>query len=36
LYTKGIKIKADLSGENARFFSREYQAGRLAELLDEI
>jgi glycosyltransferase involved in cell wall biosynthesis len=36
LYSKGIKIKADLSGDNARFFSREHQANRLADLLDEI
>jgi len=36
LFTKGIKIKADLSGENANFFSREHQANRLADLLDEI
>jgi glycosyltransferase involved in cell wall biosynthesis len=36
LFQKGIKIKADLSGENAHFFSREHQANRLADLLDEI
>ena len=36
LFTKGIKIKADLSGEHANFFSREHQANRLADLLDEI
>jgi glycosyltransferase involved in cell wall biosynthesis len=35
-FLKGKKIKADLSGENANFFSREHQAGRLAQLLDEI
>jgi glycosyltransferase involved in cell wall biosynthesis len=36
LFSKGIKIKADLSGDNAKFFSREHQANRLADLLDEI
>lgn len=36
LFEKGIKLKADLSGENAHFFSREHQANRLADLLDEI
>lgn len=36
LYQQGLKIKADLSGENAQFFSREHQANRLADLLDEI
>jgi hypothetical protein len=36
LYLQGIKLKADLSGENANFFSREHQANRLADLLDEI
>jgi hypothetical protein len=36
LYLKGIKLNADLSGENAKFFSREHQANRLADLLDEI
>ena len=36
LFQKGIKIKADLSGENAHFFSREHQANRLADLLDVI
>lgn len=36
LFLQGIKIKADLSGENAHFYSREHQANRLADLLDEI
>jgi glycosyltransferase involved in cell wall biosynthesis len=36
LFQQGIKIKADLSGENAHFFSREHQANRIADLLDEI
>jgi hypothetical protein len=36
LFLKGIKIKADLTGDNAYFFSREHQANRLADLLDEI
>lgn len=36
LYLNGIKIKADLTGDNAYFFSREHQANRMADLLDEI
>ena len=35
-YKQGIKLKADLSGENAMFFSREHQAKRLSDLLDAI
>jgi len=36
LFEQGIKLKADLTGEKAMFFSREHQAKRMAELLDEI
>jgi glycosyltransferase involved in cell wall biosynthesis len=35
-FLKGEKLKADLTGDNAMFFSREHQAKRLAELLDSI
>lgn len=36
MFLKGEKIKADLTGDNAYFFSREHQANRLADLLNEI
>jgi glycosyltransferase involved in cell wall biosynthesis len=36
LYKQGIKLKANLTGEKAMFFSREHQAKRMAELLDSI